>query len=126
MLFARNKTKQQIPNWPWQKIATAVLGDNYELSLTFIGDTLSQKLNQRYRHKNKPANVLAFSLDKRGGDIFLNPHAAKLEAAYFDHSPKEHLLFLFIHGLLHLKGLDHGSTMERKERELFSRFVSHQ
>lgn len=122
MLRLENKTKDRLPNWPWEEIATAILGKKYDLSLTFIGDTFSKSLNSRYRGKIKPTNVLAFPLNKRLGDIFINLRQVKREAASFGRSKREQVLFLFIHGLLHLKGFAHGSTMEQKERLFFKKF----
>jgi probable rRNA maturation factor len=118
-----NKTKQRIPHWPWTAIATAILGEKFEGTLVFTPATLAKKLNHRYRHKDYVPNILSFPLSKKAGDIFITPTVAKREAKDFDHTYRQHLLFLFIHGLLHLKGLDHGSTMERKEREFFKLFL---
>ncbi|MCI0533577.1 rRNA maturation RNAse YbeY, partial [bacterium] len=55
--------KRRIPNLPFGDIKNAVLGTRYELSLVFVGDILSRKLNLRYRNKNKAANILSFPLD---------------------------------------------------------------
>ena len=124
MLLLKNKTKSKLPNWPWDKVTTAVLGNKYEVSLVFAPPALGKKLNNKYRNKSYVPNVLAFPLNKNLGEIFITPSKAKGEAKDFNHTYKEHLLFLFIHGLLHLKGLTHGSTMERKEREFFKLFSS--
>lgn len=74
-----------------------------------------RRLNRERRHKDKPTNVLSFPLDKKNGEIFLNWPLIVREAPIFKRSAKEHALILFIHGLLHLKGLDHGSRMESLE-----------
>ena len=95
---------------PFANIKDSVLGKSYELSLVFIGETTSRKLNKQYRQKDKATNVLSFPLDKKSGEIFITPSVAKKEG----HS----VGFLFIHGLLHLKGLEHGDTMERAEIKL--------
>ncbi len=113
MLFdLKNQTKVKLPKVPWSKVATAVLGNKYELSLVFALPKTSQALNKKYRRKSYVPNVLAFPLGPKNGEIFITP--AVVERSDF--------LYLFIHGLLHLKGLAHGSTMERKERSLLKRF----
>lgn len=89
-----------------------------------IGDTKSRTLNKRYRGKDKPTNVLSFPLDENTGEIFLNADAAAREARRGGISIQQHTVFLFIHGLLHLKGLKHGATMERLEQALVRRFAS--
>ncbi len=107
----------------WSTIADEVLGRSYDLSVVLIGNARSHRLNLTYRGKDKPTNVLAFPVAKDSGEIYLNvPYAAK-EAGNYDHSASLHLTFLFIHGLLHLKGLDHGPKMEQLEARLLKRFV---
>jgi ssRNA-specific RNase YbeY (16S rRNA maturation enzyme) len=40
----------------------------------------------------------------------------------FDRSYENFIYFLFIHGCVHLKGYDHGSTMERIEAKFRKEF----
>lgn len=105
-----------------KKIAHHILGTQYTLSVVFIGDKKSQTLNQTYRKKDKPTNVLAFPLTPHEGEIFINVPKAHAEAKRFKRTPAKHLLYLFIHACLHLKGYRHGATMETAEQELCSRF----
>ncbi|MCR4274994.1 MAG: rRNA maturation RNase YbeY [Candidatus Campbellbacteria bacterium] len=106
------------------RMAHNVLGASYELSLVFIGNALSKKLNSTYRNKNKDTNVLAFSLSKTSGEIYINIPLARAEAKQFESTPLSHIRFLFVHGLLHLKGHDHGEKMERLERRLMREYFS--
>ena len=92
------------------KIKNKVLGKKYELSLVFAKDSLMRRLNRTYRGKDKATNILAFPLSEMSGEIFINPSRAK------PFSVKH----LFIHGLLHLKGMKHGDTMERAEKKLLN------
>jgi probable rRNA maturation factor len=117
-----NKTKSTLPRVPFLSIKERVLGKKYELSLVFIGRRRSRRLNFSYREKNKPTNVLSFTLDKYSGEIFITPEVAKREAKKFRKDMTSFIAFLFIHGMLHLKGMDHGSTMERMERKFLKEF----
>ena len=92
----------------FRKIKNRVLGSDYELSVVFASDALTQRLNRTYRGIDKPTNVLAFPLSKTSGEIFIN----RVRAKPFS------VKYLFIHGLLHLKGMAHGDTMERAEKKL--------
>ena len=91
-----------------EKINNQVLGKKYELSLVFAANPLMRRLNLTYRGIDKPTNVLAFTLSKKSGEIFINPSRAKPFS----------VKFLFIHACLHLKGMRHGYTMEKAEQKL--------
>jgi rRNA maturation RNase YbeY len=110
------------PVLPYEKIATAILGSKYELSLVLCGDKLSQQMNLKYRKKTYYPNVLSFPYSAREGEIFLNIRKAEREAAHYKVPLKQRLALLFVHGCFHLKGLDHGLTMERREREVLRNF----
>lgn len=113
----RNNTKGNPPinGLPFGDIKDHVLGKKYDLSLVFIGSTLSKRLNRELRGKNKPANVLSFPLSKESGEIFIDVGHAVRQAHQFDETPKQFISHLFIHGLHHLKGMDHGEKMEAGE-----------
>jgi probable rRNA maturation factor len=117
-----NKTKGKLPCLPFVELKDAVLGKKYELSLVFVGDALSKKLNRIYRGKNKPTNVLSFPLSKNEGEIFINLKKARAEMKDFDEKFAPFVGLLFIHGMLHLKGMSHGSTMEKQEQKLRKKF----
>lgn len=117
-----NATRGGFPNLPFVAFKNAELPRRFELSLVFIGDARSRSLNRRYRRKDAPANVLAFPLGKTSGEIFINLPRAHREARRFAMTGDQFVAYLFIHGLLHLKGLRHGSTMEKEERKLLTRF----
>lgn len=110
------------PRISYQDIALEVLPRGFEVSLVFVGDTLSTRLNIERRNKAYTPNVLTFPLTDRSGEIFINLLQAKREAKRAGISYKEHVLHLFIHGLLHLKGMGHGATMERTECALVEKF----
>lgn len=113
-----NKTRSTLPSVPFALIKDAVMGKNYSLSLVFIGERRSKFLNNTYRDKNKSTNILSFSLDKKSGEIFITPAVAKRQTKKFERNYPNLLAFLFIHGLLHLKGMEHGSTMEKAEEKI--------
>ncbi|MEQ1500002.1 MAG: rRNA maturation RNase YbeY [Parcubacteria group bacterium] len=118
-----NTTKSTLPRVPFDKIKIAALGEKYSLSLVFIGEKKSQQLNFSYREKNRPTNVLSFSLDKKTGEIFITPGVVKKQLKKFGRNYSNLVAFLFIHGLMHLKGMEHGSTMEKAEMKLRKQFL---
>ncbi|HBD25069.1 MAG: rRNA maturation RNase YbeY [Candidatus Zambryskibacteria bacterium RIFOXYD1_FULL_40_13] len=117
-----NKTKNTLPSVSFALMKDVVLGKKYSLSLVFVGNKKSQELNNSYRGKNKPTNILSFPLDKTTGEIFINLSLAKKESPRFDRKPTNFVAFLFIHGLMHLKGMRHGSRMDRLEAKFQKQF----
>jgi len=107
---------------PYDKIANAVLGKNYELSLVVCGDDLARRMNKEYRKKNYKPNVLSFPLSRSEGEIFLNVRAAAREARRYKVPLRDRLAFLFVHGCFHLKGLSHGRIMEAQEQRILRAF----
>lgn len=99
------------------------MGKRYELSFSFINKAEIHKLNKKYRKKDKPTDILSFPLSKTSGEILICKEIAKLKSKDFGLKSADYLLFLFIHGCLHLKGLDHGEEMEKLEQKYFRKFV---
>lgn len=100
----------------------SILGKDYDLSLVFIGDVESRKINKKHRGKDYIPNILSFEMDDTSGEIFINPIEAKRQAKNFGRTPSNMIAFLFIHGLCHLKGMKHGVTMERTEARFRNEF----
>ena len=103
---------------PFTSLKNKVLPRDYELSLVFVDSNFSRKLNRTYRGKNKSANILSFPLSNKCGEIFIDLITARKEMKKFNMSFKKFVTYLFIHGLLHLKGMRHGDTMEKAEQKL--------
>jgi probable rRNA maturation factor len=117
-----NLTKCKLSGLPFVSIKNEILGQKYEISLVLISKKRSKELNFKFREKNKPTNVLSFPLSKNSGEIFICPEIAKKECSDFDMSFKNFVLYLFIHGLLHLKGMDHSSRMDKAESKFLKKF----
>ncbi len=118
----RNFTHGKPPRLPFGAMKDRALGKDYELSLVFIGPHRSRALNKKHRGKDKSANILSFPLSKAEGEIFIDLATAKKEAPKFKRTYTNYVGFLFIHGLIHLKGMDHGGRMEREERSVRNTF----
>jgi probable rRNA maturation factor len=110
-----NTTKRKSYGLPFSSMKEKILGKKYSLSLVLIGDAKSRTLNRTYREKDYPTNVLSFPLSKETGEIYLTVPRIKIEAKQFEMNEIEFAGYLFIHGLLHLKGYGHGVTMNQLE-----------
>ena len=123
-----------------KKIAARILSalgcpEETELSISIVGDRSIRRINRDYLAKDRPTNVISFSLQEGVtvgitphalGDVIISADTSSREAEEGDLDPFERLCFLLLHGILHLCGYDHerGSQedarkMEQKERELF-------
>ncbi len=100
-----------------------------EVSLRFCSVARMQALNKAFRGKDSPTNVLSFPSDMPAlshgegealrpvGDIVLCPEVVEAEAVNQSKSAIDHHCHLVIHGLLHLYGYDHETSMEAEAME---------
>lgn len=104
-----------------------------ELSVRIVGEAESAALNERYRGRRGPTNVLAFAgpdpvngLEPRHlGDVVICAPVVAREAAEQGKTDEAHWAHIAIHGVLHLLGYEHDSeagaeTMERHEASLLA------
>lgn len=106
----------------------------FEVSISLVNNIEIQKINQQYRNKNKPTDVLSFSqlegeeiprLKEEPlilGDIFISYEFAKKQSKELNHTFYEELLRLIIHGLYHLLGYDHERSKE-EEKIMFDKEI---
>ena len=139
-MVQNNQRKHPAPLRPIRAAATKILSvlgcpDTTELSVTIVGDRAIQRLNRDYLGKDRPTNVISFSLQEGEvsgltphalGDVVISADTATREAEEGGWSGYERLVFLLLHGILHLTGYDHERSgevealrMERKEQELW-------
>lgn len=111
-----------IPSLPFLSIKEKLLGKTYSLTVIFCSPQESKERNKAYRDKDYPTNILSFPLEKNEGEIYICLSIARRDAKNFDMTYIEFLHLLFIHGCLHLKGHDHGSTMEELEHKYLKQF----
>lgn len=111
-----------IPVVPFLSIKEKILGKKYDLTIIFCTPKESKERNGVYRDKNYPTNILSFPLSKDEGEIYISLSTVRQDAKNFDMSYKKFLHLLVIHGILHLKGLAHGSTMEKLEDTYLNQF----
>ena len=103
-----------------------------ELSLVFTNDADIREINAKWRHIDKPTNVLSFPAfalqpgQEPGeilGDIVIARETVAREAAEEHKSFDDHLSHLVVHGLLHLMGYDHQNDEEAEQMETLERKI---
>jgi probable rRNA maturation factor len=116
--------------WQLARWAGAALGRNArgaQLSVLLVGTAASRALNARYRHHDRPTNVLSFPASTQArrtsgllGDLVICPAVLRAEARAQRRSLAAHWAHLVVHGTLHLVGFDHerdadARRMQRRE-----------
>lgn len=116
------QTQGRIPTLSFVDIKNGIVGKKYSVSLVFPNRTVSTQLHKQWKQQDGPANILSFPVTKDSGEIFISLEAARTECKKFGLDFTNYVGFLFIHGLLHLKGMDHGAIMEQAEQKYCKRF----
>ncbi|MEI6305234.1 MAG: rRNA maturation RNase YbeY [Deltaproteobacteria bacterium] len=108
--------------------------EDTELSVSIVGDRSIRRINRDYLERDCATNVISFSLREGEwgeisnalGDVVISADIAAREAEAGGINVLERLIFLLLHGILHLCGYDHERSgevkareMEQKERDLF-------
>jgi len=121
-----------------QRILLHIGVDNWEVSLRFTSDHEIQELNRVYREKDEPTDILTFSqIEEENspslivfdasqadtphpvGDLVISLNTVRQNADYFSVPLHEELSRVLIHGILHLKGLDHSTNEPHEPMLLF-------
>ncbi len=107
--------------------AAARIGLEGDVTVRLAGAAEARALNREFRHSDRATDVLSFPAGSAGGDyagdILICLPVAEAQARRAGHSLARELLLLAIHGLLHLKGLDHetdGGEMLAAQQRLFA------
>jgi probable rRNA maturation factor len=118
-----------------EKILSVLALPESELSISIVGDRTIRRLNREYLGRDKPTNVISFAMQEGPfadlnahvlGDVVISADTAAREAAEGNIAFESRIIFLLLHGTLHLAGYDHersgeaeAARMEEKEREIF-------
>ncbi len=94
--------------------------------VTIVDNKTIHKINNEYRHVDRPTDVISFAfLDEKSerelkggpinlGQIIISYQKAIEQADEYKHSLKREMVFLFVHGMLHLLGYDHMNEDDEK------------
>ena len=138
-------TLKEMTTWCEAAVQSKTHQQAFENSLSvlirIVDNDESADLNQTYREKEGPTNVLSFpndipefmlginELDEQNshlGDLIICESLVKKEASEQAKSLSSHWAHLIIHGILHLQGFDHiddndALTMEALEIQILER-----
>lgn len=136
--------KEDLDKFPLHELAQYVLVEEKEpftteVSISFVTNEVIAELNEKYRHKEGPTDVLSFECDGvdtdlaamtlaqdpvfQLGDVIIAPDVASAQTKEYGTTFEEEISLLMVHGLLHLCGYDHieddeAEVMEKREAEI--------
>lgn len=94
-----------------------------EFHCRITGDAELRKLNQQFRGKDYPTDVLSFPTEEDMrlsgaflGDIAISLARARAQGREWKHSTEDEVRILMLHGVLHLTGLDHETDSGEMQR----------
>lgn len=93
---------------------------NKELTIAFVSKAQMKKLNNQFRSKNKPTDILSFDgFEDELGELVLCGDIVDKQAKDHQLGRREELGYLLIHGVLHLLGYEHENGGQ-KEKQMFA------
>ena len=129
-----NRTKEKINLKLLKQVISAFgrayeVSKNKEISIALVDDAEIKKLNKAYRKVNQATDVLAFAplnsakddltgQDGEGdflGEIIIDYSQVKRQAGNFNNSAEKELIFILVHGLLHLMAYHDNTEKEREQ-----------
>lgn len=103
----------------WARAALADVGGTQALTVRLVDTAESAALNQAYRGKSGPTNVLSFPFEappgvatRLLGDLVICADVVRREASEQGKSLSAHWAHMVVHGVLHLRGYDHMTESE--------------
>ena len=118
------------------------LPEHKEMAITYVLNDEIQKINQDYRGKDAPTDVVSLEyepeqisfdadfdmpealqaeleeFDSFIGELFISIEKAQEQADNYGHSYQREMGFLAVHGFLHINGYDH--MIEEEEKVMFA------
>lgn len=115
----------QIEHWVGAALKAAKYdAEEAELTVRLVSEAESAELNQAYRHKAGPTNVLSFPFEPIPGlpmpllgDLVICVPVVAREAGEQGKTAEAHWAHMVVHGCLHLLGHDHIETAEAEAME---------
>ena len=119
---------EEVFNNFYEKIFSELnLKGEYITDVTIVDNKTIHKINREFRNVDRPTDVISFAfLDDKNekelkggpinlGEIIISFEKAEEQANEYGHSLKREMVFLFVHGMLHLLGYDHMTEADEKE-----------
>jgi rRNA maturation RNase YbeY len=104
----------------------------WEITVALVDDARLQSLHRDFMGIDTPTDIMTFPTDEsagepQGGELAISVDHAKTQAVAWGLSPTEEIVFLVVHGLLHLCGWrddtdERRQSMLARQHDLFERW----
>ena len=101
----------------WALAARETAGVAGPITVRIVGAAEGRRLNRAYRGRDRPTNVLSFAYGGGAGDLVLCHPVVAREARQQGKPLAAHYAHLVVHGMLHLRGMDHGRSADAARME---------
>lgn len=108
----------------WAEAAQQTSNDGVQLSVRIVDEIEGAELNETYRHKQGPTNVLSFPFEAPAGvdvaflgDLVICAPVVEKEAKEQNKASEAHWAHMVVHGCLHLQGFDHIEQVDAEQME---------
>ena len=108
----------------WVAAALVPLRHRVEMVIRVVDQQESRQLNEQFRGQDRPTNVLSFPFSAPAGidsdhlgDLVICAGVVKREAREQRKKEMHHWAHMVVHGVLHLRGLDHQTDDQAREME---------
>ncbi len=115
---------EDIQQWVTTTLQVQGHSPDAEMTVRIVGTDEISALNETYRHKSGPTNVLSFPVDMPPeveldllGDVIIAADVVAAEAAAQGKPEMAHWAHMVVHGSLHLLGYDHLDETEAQTME---------
>lgn len=123
--------KSDFRRWAEAALVGADYQKDAELTIRIVNEAESTALNETYRHKQGPTNVLSFPFEAPAevnsallGDIVICAPVVLREAVVQGKASEAHWAHLVAHGVLHLLGYDHDEAQAEAMESLEIRILA--
>ena len=98
------------------------------IDVVLVSNKKITEINKQFLHKNTPTDILSFKLSSQTGELIISAEMAAENAKRYDISTEYEVLYLIIHGYLHLKNYTDYTDKDREkmfkiQNRIFDRII---
>lgn len=114
-----------------KKIPFYIFSPPEKVKVVFVNRKTIKQLNFHFFNKNSPTDIISIKYSRKDGEIIVCVDECIKNSEFYNLSPEDEILFVVIHGFLHLKGYkdykdDERKIMFEKTEEVFKNILKNE